>query len=124
MADFPFDPKLPTNNDGHAEVPLPSLDPDPEVRQPSTWAPTSDEERRIFRVWKGFTLAERSKDTLSWLVIRIIKDFTFFKFINLLSKETSEGKAPTNSGREGRHDVLSIGHQKSMGAVIHGYIGV
>ena len=52
MADFPFDPKLPTNNDGHAEVPRPSLDPDPEVRQPSTWAPTSDEERRIFRVWK------------------------------------------------------------------------
>lgn len=44
-----------------------SLDPDPEPRQPSTWAPTSDEERRIFRVWKGFTLAERSKDTLSWV---------------------------------------------------------
>ncbi|KAH7116355.1 hypothetical protein EDB81DRAFT_767383 [Dactylonectria macrodidyma] len=67
MAGFPFDPKLPTNNEGHAEVPRPALDPDPEVRQPSTWAPTSDEERRIFRVWKGFTLAERSKDTLSWV---------------------------------------------------------
>jgi hypothetical protein len=67
MADLPLDPELPTNNEGHAEVPRRSLNPDPEVRQPSTWAPTSDEERRIFRVWKGFTLAERSKDTLSWV---------------------------------------------------------
>ncbi|SPJ91996.1 uncharacterized protein FTOL_13650 [Fusarium torulosum] len=61
MADLPLDPELPTNNEGHAEVPRRSLNPDPEVRQPSTWAPTSDEERRIFRVWKGFTLAERKK---------------------------------------------------------------
>ncbi|WKT54199.1 hypothetical protein QSH57_004783 [Fusarium oxysporum f. sp. vasinfectum] len=67
MADLPLDPELPTNNEGQAEVPRRSLNPDPEVRQPSTWAPTSDEERRIFRVWKGFTLAERSKDTLSWV---------------------------------------------------------
>lgn len=67
MVDLPFDPMLPTNNEGHAEVPQLALDPDPEALQPSTWAPTSDEERRIFRVWKGFTLAERSKDTLSWV---------------------------------------------------------
>ncbi|CAG9950545.1 unnamed protein product, partial [Clonostachys rosea f. rosea IK726] len=66
MADLPLDPKLPTNNERHAEVPQPAPDPDPEVLQPSTWAPTSDEERRIFRVWKEFTLAERNKDTLSW----------------------------------------------------------
>ncbi|KAK2666950.1 hypothetical protein RAB80_017371 [Fusarium oxysporum f. sp. vasinfectum] len=67
MADLPLDPELLTNSEGHAEVPRRSLNPDPEVRQPSTWTPTSDEERRIFRVWKGFTLAERSKDTLSWV---------------------------------------------------------
>ncbi|KAH6971312.1 hypothetical protein EDB80DRAFT_594267, partial [Ilyonectria destructans] len=67
MADLCLDPKLPTNNDGHAGVPRPALDPEPEVLQPSTWAPTSDEERRMFCVWKGFTLAERSKDTLSWV---------------------------------------------------------
>ncbi|EXL39699.1 hypothetical protein FOCG_17706 [Fusarium oxysporum f. sp. radicis-lycopersici 26381] len=39
----------------------------PDVRQPSTLAPTSDEERRIFLVWKGLTLAERSKDSIPWV---------------------------------------------------------
>ncbi|KAH6951131.1 hypothetical protein BKA56DRAFT_626038 [Ilyonectria sp. MPI-CAGE-AT-0026] len=68
MADLlHVEPTLPTNNEGHAEPPRPALDPDPEVLQPPTWAPTNDEERRIFRVWKGFTLAERGKDALSWV---------------------------------------------------------
>ncbi|PNP52356.1 hypothetical protein FNYG_15851 [Fusarium nygamai] len=73
MADLPLDPELPTNNEGQAEVPRRSLNPDPEVRQPSTWAPTSDEERSVFRVWKGFTLAERSKDTLSWICMPCVR---------------------------------------------------
>ncbi|GKT81416.1 hypothetical protein ColTof4_13839 [Colletotrichum tofieldiae] len=67
MTDSTIDLKSPTNNEGHAECTRPVLEPDQEVLQPSTWAPTSDEERRIFCVWKGFTLAERSKDTLSWV---------------------------------------------------------
>ena len=33
--------------------------------QPISWTPLADEERRIFHVWKGFTLAERAKDTVS-----------------------------------------------------------
>ncbi|KAL3603134.1 hypothetical protein FPOAC2_07451 [Fusarium poae] len=32
MADLPLDPELPTNNEGHTEVPRRSLNPDPEVR--------------------------------------------------------------------------------------------
>lgn len=33
----------------------------------TSWTPSLEEERRIFRVWKGFTLAKRTKDTVSWI---------------------------------------------------------
>ncbi|KAJ6436471.1 putative AC transposase [Purpureocillium lavendulum] len=67
MADLPIDTAFTTNTERHAEDSLPVLEPNVEVLRPSTWTPTSDEERRIFRNWKGFKLAERSKDTLSWV---------------------------------------------------------
>ncbi|KAM4061650.1 restless-like transposase [Hirsutella rhossiliensis] len=42
-----------------------STDDSPAV--PSDWKPTPEEEARIFKRWQGFTAAERSKDTSSWV---------------------------------------------------------
>lgn len=68
MADSePAKPSLLTSSDIDSEYLLNIIDPDSSGRQPGPWTPTIDEEQRVFRVWKGFTLAERSKDTLSWV---------------------------------------------------------
>ena len=63
-------PLTPFNTEVHVHVPThPQNTVDPDSKDPAclAWAPSIDEELRIFRVWKGYTLAERSKDTLSWV---------------------------------------------------------
>lgn len=68
MADSdPANPKLPASSDNDGEHLLPVIDPGSSCHPPGSWTLTIDEEQKVFRLWKGFTLAERSKDTLSWV---------------------------------------------------------
>ncbi|OAA52146.1 Ribonuclease H-like protein [Cordyceps fumosorosea ARSEF 2679] len=64
-----IEPKTPASDDTpHDALLLPRLALLDAGKIPLTsWTPSSDEEQRIFRVWKGFTLAERTKDTVSWI---------------------------------------------------------
>ncbi|KAM0670859.1 hypothetical protein ACQRIU_001254 [Beauveria bassiana] len=64
-----IEPKTPAGDDTpHDALLLPRLALLDAGKTPLTsWTPSSDEEQRIFRVWKGFTLAERTKDTVSWI---------------------------------------------------------
>lgn len=60
-------PNMLTSSDIDGRHLLPITDPGSGGSQPATWTPTIDEEQTVFRVQKGYTLAERSKDTLSWV---------------------------------------------------------
>lgn len=64
-----IEPKTPAGNESpHDGLLLPRLARLDAGKNPLTsWTPSLEEERRIFRVWKGFTLAERTKDTVSWI---------------------------------------------------------
>ncbi|EJP61510.1 uncharacterized protein BBA_09534 [Beauveria bassiana ARSEF 2860] len=63
-----IEPKTPAGNESpHDGLLLPRARLDAGKIPLTSWTPSSEEERRIFRVWKGFTLAERTKDTVSWI---------------------------------------------------------
>ncbi|KAH7191504.1 hypothetical protein BKA60DRAFT_547448 [Fusarium oxysporum] len=51
-----------------SQIPVDSiLSTDNKPAMPFDWNPTPEEEARIFKRWQGFMLAERSKDTSSWV---------------------------------------------------------